>query len=58
LDAGGDRHLVVGKAAPTRLRVSGAPGELLLYFAGRGAAEVSVEGDDEAIRSIEAGLRI
>ena len=59
LDAGGGRRHVVGGTAAARIRVSGAPGELLLYLAGRGAAaEVSLAGDDAAIRLIQTSLRV
>lgn len=59
LDAGGGRRLLVGDGVHARVRVTGPPGELLLYFAGRGAAaQVSVSGDDDAIRSIQPGLRV
>ncbi|HEX4904928.1 MAG TPA: maleylpyruvate isomerase family mycothiol-dependent enzyme [Acidimicrobiales bacterium] len=59
LDAGSGRRLLVGDGAPARVRVTGPPGELLLYLAGRGsAAQVSVSGDDDDIRSIQPGLRV
>ena len=59
LDAGHGRRLRIGDDAPVRLRVAGSPGELLLFFAGRGdAADVQVDGDDDVIRSIQPGLRV
>jgi uncharacterized protein (TIGR03085 family) len=59
LDAGNGRRFVVGDAAPPRVRVSGEPGELLLYLAGRvEAADVSVEGEAATIRSLQPSLRV
>lgn len=59
LDAGDGRRLLVDDGQPTRVRVSGPPGELLLYLAGRGpAAQVSVSGDEDDIGSIQPGLRV
>jgi len=58
LDAGDGRRFVVGEA-PVRVRASGAIGELLLYLAGRSdAADVSVVGDEAAIRSLQPNLRV
>ena len=58
LDAGAGRRLLIGDTAP-RIRVSGPPGELLLYLVGRGdAAEVTLTGDSSAIRSVEPSLRV
>ena len=59
LDAGDGRRLLVDDGHPARVRVSGPPGELLLYLAGRGpAAHVSVSGDEADIGSIQPGLRV
>ena len=58
LDAGNGRRVVIG-GAPVRVRVAGAPSELLLYLAGRGdAADVSVVGDEGAVRSLQPNLRV
>jgi uncharacterized protein (TIGR03085 family) len=58
LDAGNGRRFVVG-VGPVCVRVSGPAGELLLYLAGRGAAaDVSVVGDEETVRSLQPGLRV
>lgn len=44
--------------APT-VRIEGRAGELLFYLAGRGAAaEVTVEGDPEAVRALQANLAV
>ena len=52
----GRRHRL-GKDA--RVRVHGRPGELLLYLAGRGeAAEVSVDGDADAITALQEQLAV
>ena len=40
------------------VRVSGEPGELLLWLSGRGAAEVEIQGDDELVRQVEVKLGI
>lgn len=41
------------------VHVNGRPGELLLYLAGRGgAAEVTVGGDEEAIRALQGRLAV
>ena len=59
LDAGNGRRFVVGDPASARVRVTGATSELLLYLAGRvEAADVSVEGDDAAVRTLEPNLRV
>lgn len=59
LDAGDGRRFLVDDGAPARVRVSGPPGELLLYLVGRGAAaDVSVSGDEDAIRSVQPNLRV
>ena len=59
LDAGDGRRFLVGDGARPRVRVSGPPGELLLYLVGRcAAADVSVVGDEDALRAIQPGLRV
>jgi uncharacterized protein (TIGR03085 family) len=50
--AGADERMTVREAEPT-VRLSGPPGELLLYIFGRqGAARVEVIGPDEAVATV------
>jgi uncharacterized protein (TIGR03085 family) len=43
----------------TRVRLEGPPGELLLFLAGRtAAANVSIEGDEETVRTLTGGLAV
>ena len=59
LDAGDGRRFLVDGDAPARIRVSGPPGELLLFLVGRAAAaNVTVEGDEEALRTLQPNLRV
>jgi uncharacterized protein (TIGR03085 family) len=52
LDAGGGRRRVAREAEP-RVVMHGAPGEIVLYFAGRkDAAVVELEGPPEAARAL------
>ncbi|HEY5011141.1 MAG TPA: TIGR03085 family metal-binding protein [Acidimicrobiia bacterium] len=52
LDAGAGRHLVARDAEP-RVVVRGAPGEMVLYFAGRkAAAQLELDGPDDAIQAL------
>jgi uncharacterized protein (TIGR03085 family) len=52
LEAGNGRRRVARDAEP-RVVIHGAPGELVLYFAGRkGAAQVDIEGPEEAVRAL------
>ncbi len=45
--------------AKTRVRLEGTPGELLLFLAGRTtAANISVDGDDDAIRALAGSLAV
>ena len=52
LDAGDGRHLVARNAEP-RVVVRGAPGEMVLYFAGRkAAAQLALDGPDDAVAAL------
>jgi hypothetical protein len=54
LDAGDGRRRVVRDAEP-RVVMHGAPGELVLYFAGRKtAAQVDLEGPEDAVQAVRA----
>ncbi len=48
---GTDQRVTVRKGQPI-VRVSGSPGELLLYAFGRSAAQVEVTGPTEAVATV------